>query len=248
MDPRQIIIRPVVSEKSYALMSDGKYTFRVHDRAHKTQIAQAVEEIFGVQRSLGEDLEGQLEAEAPRPARGQDPLLEEGDRAARPRSSASSCSRARRSRARRTDGQPQDQADQPRAPLRHLPDPRGADRRRAREEPVEGQATLQRAERQRPHHLAPPRRRGQAPLPPDRLQAGQGRRARQGRLDRVRPEPQRLHRAHQLRRRPQELHPRAAGPAGRRRGDVRARRPTSRSATRCRWAGSRPAPWSTTSR
>ena len=48
MDPRQVIVRPVVSEKSYALMSEGKYTFRVHDRAHKLQIAQAVEEIFGV--------------------------------------------------------------------------------------------------------------------------------------------------------------------------------------------------------
>jgi len=48
MDPRQVIIRPVVSEKSYALMADGKYTFRVHDRAHKTQIAQAIEEIFEV--------------------------------------------------------------------------------------------------------------------------------------------------------------------------------------------------------
>jgi large subunit ribosomal protein L23 len=48
MDPSQVIIRPVVSEKSYALMADGKYTFRVHDRAHKTQIAQAVEQIFEV--------------------------------------------------------------------------------------------------------------------------------------------------------------------------------------------------------
>jgi large subunit ribosomal protein L23 len=48
MDPRQVIVRPVVSEKSYALMSDGKYTFRVHERAHKTQIAQAIEEIFDV--------------------------------------------------------------------------------------------------------------------------------------------------------------------------------------------------------
>ena len=48
MDPRQVLIRPVVSEKSYALMADGKYTFRVNDRAHKTQIAQAVEEIFDV--------------------------------------------------------------------------------------------------------------------------------------------------------------------------------------------------------
>jgi large subunit ribosomal protein L23 len=48
MDARTIIIRPVISEKSYALIADGKYTFRVHDRAHKTQIARAVEEIFDV--------------------------------------------------------------------------------------------------------------------------------------------------------------------------------------------------------
>jgi large subunit ribosomal protein L23 len=48
MDVRQVVIEPVISEKSYALMSEGKYTFRVHDRAHKTQIAHAVEEIFGV--------------------------------------------------------------------------------------------------------------------------------------------------------------------------------------------------------
>jgi large subunit ribosomal protein L23 len=48
VEPRQVIIEPVISEKSYALMSEGKYTFRVHERAHKTQIAHAVEEIFGV--------------------------------------------------------------------------------------------------------------------------------------------------------------------------------------------------------
>jgi large subunit ribosomal protein L23 len=48
MDPRQVIIEPVVSEKSYALMADGKYTFRVDERAQKTQIARAVEEIFEV--------------------------------------------------------------------------------------------------------------------------------------------------------------------------------------------------------
>jgi large subunit ribosomal protein L23 len=48
VDPRQVIIRPVISEKSYALMAEGKYTFRVHERARKLQIAQAVEEIFGV--------------------------------------------------------------------------------------------------------------------------------------------------------------------------------------------------------
>jgi len=48
MEPRQVIIEPVISEKSYALMAEGKYTFRVNDRAHKTQIAHAVEEIFDV--------------------------------------------------------------------------------------------------------------------------------------------------------------------------------------------------------
>ncbi len=48
MDARTVIIRPVVSEKSYALIGEGKYTFRVDDRAHKTQIARAIEEIFDV--------------------------------------------------------------------------------------------------------------------------------------------------------------------------------------------------------
>jgi large subunit ribosomal protein L23 len=48
MDARQVILEPVVSEKSYALMADGKYTFRIDDRAHKTQVKRAVEEIFSV--------------------------------------------------------------------------------------------------------------------------------------------------------------------------------------------------------
>ena len=48
MNARDVIIRPVISEKSYALIGEGKYTFRVDDRAHKTQVAQAVEEIFDV--------------------------------------------------------------------------------------------------------------------------------------------------------------------------------------------------------
>jgi large subunit ribosomal protein L23 len=48
MDASQIIIRPVVSEKSFVLAEAGKYTFRVHEKAHKTQIRQAVEELFDV--------------------------------------------------------------------------------------------------------------------------------------------------------------------------------------------------------
>ena len=48
MDASQVIIRPVVSEKSYVLAEAGKYTFRVHDKAHKTQIRQAIEQLFDV--------------------------------------------------------------------------------------------------------------------------------------------------------------------------------------------------------
>jgi large subunit ribosomal protein L23 len=48
MDHTQVIIRPVVSEKSYVLASVGKYVFRVHPDAHKTQIKQAVEALFDV--------------------------------------------------------------------------------------------------------------------------------------------------------------------------------------------------------
>ncbi len=46
MDASQIIIRPVVSEKSYVLATADKYTFRVHPDAHKTQIRQAIEQLY----------------------------------------------------------------------------------------------------------------------------------------------------------------------------------------------------------
>ncbi len=48
MNARTVVIRPVISEKSYALLAANKYTFRVHERASKTQVRQAIEEIFGV--------------------------------------------------------------------------------------------------------------------------------------------------------------------------------------------------------
>ena len=50
-DPRDILIKPIVSEKSYALMDQGKYTFEVDPRANKTEIKIAVEQIFGVKVS-----------------------------------------------------------------------------------------------------------------------------------------------------------------------------------------------------
>ena len=48
MNARQVILRPVISEKSYALLAANKYTFRVHEGSNKTQVRQAVEEIFDV--------------------------------------------------------------------------------------------------------------------------------------------------------------------------------------------------------
>ncbi len=47
-DPRDVIIEPVVSEKSYALSDRGAYTFRVHPDASKPEISDAVRAIFGV--------------------------------------------------------------------------------------------------------------------------------------------------------------------------------------------------------
>jgi len=47
-NPRDILIRPIVSEKSYSLMDQGKYTFEVDPRSNKTEIKIAVEQIFGV--------------------------------------------------------------------------------------------------------------------------------------------------------------------------------------------------------
>ncbi|MFF5258902.1 50S ribosomal protein L23 [Actinomadura viridis] len=47
-DPRDVIIAPVVSEKSYGLLDENKYTFIVRPDANKTQIKQAVEQVFNV--------------------------------------------------------------------------------------------------------------------------------------------------------------------------------------------------------
>jgi large subunit ribosomal protein L23 len=47
-DPRDVILAPVVSEKSYGLLDEGKYTFVVHPSSNKTEIKIAVEKIFDV--------------------------------------------------------------------------------------------------------------------------------------------------------------------------------------------------------
>lgn len=50
-DPRDIIIAPIVSEKSYALIETGVYTFQVHTSASKPEIRDAIESIWGVEVS-----------------------------------------------------------------------------------------------------------------------------------------------------------------------------------------------------
>ncbi len=47
-DPRDVLLRPVVSEKSYGLSDLGKYTFIVAPQANRTQVRQAIEAVFGV--------------------------------------------------------------------------------------------------------------------------------------------------------------------------------------------------------
>ena len=47
-DPRDVVLAPVVSEKSYGLIDEGKYTFLVDPRSNKTEIKLAVEKIFSV--------------------------------------------------------------------------------------------------------------------------------------------------------------------------------------------------------
>lgn len=47
-DPRDVLLAPVISEKSYGLLDEGKYTFLVHPDSNKTEIKIAVEKVFGV--------------------------------------------------------------------------------------------------------------------------------------------------------------------------------------------------------
>ncbi len=48
MNPADVLLAPVVSEKSYSGLADRQYTFKVHQDAHKTQVRQAVEQLFDV--------------------------------------------------------------------------------------------------------------------------------------------------------------------------------------------------------
>ena len=94
MEHSQVILRPVVSEKSYVLSAANRYTFRVHPDAHKTQIRQAVEALFEVHVVEVQDAEREVQAQAPRGHRRAHARVEEGDRADRATAKAFRSSRA----------------------------------------------------------------------------------------------------------------------------------------------------------
>ena len=48
LHPNEVLLAPVVTEKAYSQIDNNKYSFRVHPDAHKTQVLQAVEELFDV--------------------------------------------------------------------------------------------------------------------------------------------------------------------------------------------------------
>ncbi len=177
MDASQVIIRPVVSEKTFVLAEAGKYTFRVHDRAHKTQIRQAIEQLFDVK--VVEVRTASVKSKPKR--RGQTRVARGTGRRRSSRSALATRSRSSAAWREVSNADPQAQADVSRAPVRHLSRLRGDHPRSAGEVADRGPEEVRRAQLERPQDLAPPRRRRQAPVPQDRLQAPQGRRAGEGR-------------------------------------------------------------------
>ena len=210
-NPRDIIIRPVVSEKSYAAFDENIYTFVVAGDANKIEIRHAIETIFGVpghQREHDEP-QGQAQAQPPQWRVRLAPRRQARDRLSRPRATASRSSGA-------DDAGPQAQAHQSRSPVPDRLRLRGAHPRQAGEVAHQAQAAHGWTQLLRSHDVASPRWWPQAEVPPGRLPSRQGRRARQGRGHRVRPEPQRADRAAALPRRREALHHRPAGPGSRR--------------------------------
>jgi hypothetical protein len=211
LHPNEVLLAPVVSEKSYSLIEDRKYSFRVHKDAHKTQVRQAVEELFGVKVVSVNMDQGPVEAEDAELPQGHAPRLEEGDRPAEG---------GRRDRdLRGGSGLMALKKFKPTSPGPRFMTVSGFEEvTRSKPEKSLTSSTRRRAGRNNKGRIttAPQGRRAQAPLPRDRLQADEGRRAGQGRSDRVRPEPLGEHRAAPLRGRREGVHPRPGPAQGRR--------------------------------
>ena len=215
-DPRDILLSPVISEKSYGLLDENKYTFLVRPDANKTQIKIAVEKVFGVK------VERRQHAQPPGQAQAHPGRLRPARRhQARDRHAARGPHRDLRGPGRLAGpdlrGRGTDMGIRKYKPT--TPGRRGSSRRRLRRGharhagEVAGPPAAQqgRPQRLRARHHPPPGWRPQARLPRHRLPSPrQGRRAGQGRAHRVRPQPHRAHRAAALRRRREALHRGAA--------------------------------------
>ena len=161
MNARSVIIRPIVSEKSYALLAANKYTFRVHDRRPQDADPPGRRGDLRRARARRAHDEREVEAEAPRLHVRPHARVEEGGRRARTRTTTSSSSRVRRWASSRWPSSAQ--AHLARPPLRDLVDRAEVTQEGAREVARRGAHEVRRAQHARPHHLAPPRRRREAP-------------------------------------------------------------------------------------
>ena len=224
-DPRDILIAPVVSEKSYGLLDEGKYTFLVDPRANKTEIKIAVEKVFGVKVTSVNTInrKGKTAHDAFRLRQAQGHQARDRHRCRRRAPSTSSAGRS-------ADAVREQIEDNPMGIRKYKPTTPGrrgssvADfveitRSTPEKSLVRPLHQEGRTQQHRPHHHPSPGWRPQARLPRDRLPSSrQGRRAGEGRAHRVRPQPHGAHRAAALRGRREALHHRAEqAVAGRRR-------------------------------
>ena len=203
----EIILRPVISEKSIDESGRGKYTFAVHDEANKIQIKAAVEELYkkeNVTVVVGQRPDHQGQGEAPRhaPRAGSSATPRPG---ARPSSPWPPARRSNSSRGS-DDAASQLQGHLAGAPADDSLDLRGDHHQGAVQAAARAADPRLRPQQPGPPHRPPSRRRREAALPQDRLQARQARRAGPSRDDRVRPEPLGADRPAPLPRRREALH------------------------------------------
>ena len=207
-DARDVILEPIVSEKSFTLLEQNVYTFKVHPSSSKPEIAKAIEQIFDVQVLKVNTLRRQRQAH-PQPA---------SAHLRTPPRHQTGHGHPRRGRLHRAVRGVRREATQAMSIRRRKPTSPGRRfqtshdfseiTRSTPREVAAGTATLNRGPQQRgPQDGTSPGRRSQAPLPDHRLPPPQGRRSGQGGVHRVRPQPELPHRPAALLRRGEVLHP-----------------------------------------
>ena len=210
MEHAQVIIRPVVSEKSYVLAAAGKYTFRIHPDAHKTQVRQAVEALFDVHVVEVRTMSVKSKPKRRGISRGRTRTWKKAIVQVRAGETIPIFAGLEGSAVLMPIRKPKPTS----AGMRFVSYPDFAEITKTEPERslVEG---LTKSGGRNSFGRKTSRHRGGGAkrlYRRDRLQAPQGRRAGARRGDRVRPQPHRLHRAAALRRRREALHPGAGAP------------------------------------